>query len=72
MTRQDLLNKINPFDNIIAREFDKVVTAELVAKIRTVMTVGLAEVPALDDLLNYRPITLMVGSVAVPIQLKRQ
>ena len=71
MTRQDLLNKINPFDNI-AHEFDKVVTAELVAKIRTVMTVGLAEVPALDDLLNYRPITLMVGSVAVPIQLKRQ
>ena len=71
MTRQDLLNKINPFDNIV-KEFDKVVTAELIAKIRTVMTVGLAEVPALDDLLNYRPITLMVGSVAVPIQLKRQ
>ncbi len=75
MSGKDILSKINPLN--IGKEIEEAVTAKFLTQVKAGAAAALAEAPAADDLLDYKPIGVKVGPFTVPefeipIQLVRK
>lgn len=64
MSGKEILAKLNPLN--VGKAIEEAVTAEFLAKVKAGVATALAEAPAIDDLVDYKPIAVKVGPFTVP------